>query len=103
MEHVVGEPLGEIGTVQIGAADGADHQRPAREESDVDAVALEHIDVMVAGVALVSRSPAMTRPARARRDPRRTTPKCGVASLAAAGATNVTPSWAAARAGLPVT
>ena len=51
VEHVVSQRLGEVGTVQIGAADGADHQRPTREQGDVDAVPLEHVDVMVAGVA----------------------------------------------------
>ena len=51
MEHVVGERLGEVGTVQVGAADGADHQRPAREQGDVDAVAVEHVDVMVRRVS----------------------------------------------------
>ena len=50
VEHVVGQRLGQFRAAQIGASDGADHQRATAEQRCRRAAVLEQVDVVVGGV-----------------------------------------------------
>jgi hypothetical protein len=97
----VGQRLGLLGPAQIGAPDGADHQRAAGEQRLGPAISVQDEGVVVRGVAercdrLERQLPAEVITSRS------LTGRCGVTSSDAAGATKVALARAAS-AKLPVT